>query len=210
MPDADFPIIPSKTAMLFFDTYNRALHPADKDAQAPLLPTIERMARINQASRAAGIRVFYAQADHRPDNKDFFSHIVDRLAGKPPEQGPYRTISPGVASGQWEVQVIDEIAPQPEDYVIKKHRWSSFHQTWLELALRNAGIDTIMLAGGAIQVGIASTAYSARDLGYHQVFLTDAITPVSGNMRDVFLNEVFPGFGRVRTVEQAIALFQKG
>ncbi len=210
---ADLPIIVEETAMLFFDCYNRALHPADKEAQARIDASgvIPRMARINQACRQAGIPIVYAQADHRPDNLEFDSHIVDRRPPNAPAdaEGPFHTISPSVFSGSQDVEIIPEIAPQPGDYIIKKHRWSAFHQTWLELAMRTRGINTIMLAGGAIHVGIYATAYSARDLGFNQVFLSDVMTPTSGPVWDVSMKEIFPGFGRVRTVEQAIALFQK-
>ncbi len=213
---ADMPIIVAKTAMLFFDTYNRALHPKDPDAQVRIDASgvIPKMARINQACREAGIPVFYAQADHRPDNLEFNSHIVDRRPANVLEPssdgGPYRTVSPQVFSGSPEVEIIPEIAPQPGDYVIKKHRWSAFFQTWLELALRSRGIDTIMLAGGGIGAGINATAYAARDLGFNLIFLSDVITPSSGALRDVTMRDLYPNFGRVRTVEEAIALFKKG
>lgn len=211
---ADWPIYTDKTAMLFFDCYNRALHPADKEAQARIDATgvIPRMAKINEACRAVGIPIVYAQADHRPDNREFNAHVVDTQPGNVPNNGggtPYLTLSPQVFSGQKEVEIIPEIAPHPEDYVIKKHRWSAFFQTWLELALRTRGIDTIMLAGGGINAGINATAYAARDLGFSQIFLSDVITPSSGASREAHMADVYPGFGRVRTVDQAIALFQK-
>jgi len=213
MPDADanFPIIPEKTAMLFFDTYNAALHPADpaRAARAAEWGVIPKLQQINQACRAAGIPIFYAQADHRPDLKDFVSHVVDLLGDQPREKGPHRTIKPGVFAGQKEVEIIPEIAPQPGDYVIKKIRWSSFHQTRLEATLKTLGVDTIMIAGGAIEVGVASTAYSARDWGYSQVFLRDACTARDREGLNFFMDKVFPHFGRVRTVAEAIALIAK-
>lgn len=211
MPDGEFPIIPEKTAMLFFDTYNAALHPVDpaRVARAAEWGVIPKLQQINLACRAAGIAIFYAQADHRPDLKDFVSHVVDVLGDGPREEGPYRTIKPGVFAGQKEVEIIPEIAPQPGDYVIKKIRWSAFHQTRLEVHLRTLGVDTILLAGGAIEVGVASTAYSARDWGYSQVFLRDACTARDRGGLDFFMDKVFPHFGRVRTVEEAIALIKK-
>ena len=210
MPDADFPIIPEKTAMLFFDTYNAALHPADpvRAARAAEWGVIPNLQRINQACRTAGIPIFYAQADHRPDLKDFVSHVVDVLGEQPREKGPYRTVRPGVFMGSQEIEIIPEIAPQPGDYVIKKIRWSAFHQTRLEVHLRTLGVTTILLAGGAIEVGVASTAYSARDYGYSLVFLSDACTARDREGWRFFMEKVFPHFGRVRTVEEAIALIK--
>src|ERR1051325_6033704 len=55
MPDKA--LDPKKTAMLFFDTYNAALHPKDpaRAARAAQWCVIPKLQRINQAGRAAGI-----------------------------------------------------------------------------------------------------------------------------------------------------------
>ena len=76
---ADFPIVPSKTAMLFFDCLNIYLHPEDPERQAAINESgiITTLQKINTACRAAGISVFYAQADHRPDHRDFAPHVAD-------------------------------------------------------------------------------------------------------------------------------------
>ena len=205
-----FPIVPAKTAMLFFDTLNVYLHPKDAQARTAVEASgvITRMQRINRACREAGIAIFYAQADHRPDGRDFAPHIVDKgyQAGA---DGPFQTKAPAAAAGTWEAEIIPELAPRPEDYVIKKHRWSSFYQTHLELSLRTAGIDTIMLAGGATEVGVASTAYSARDRDFNLIVLRDACRSARPGVDDFFAEQVFPIFARVMAVDEAIDLIQR-
>jgi nicotinamidase-related amidase len=204
----EFPIIASQTAMLFFDTLNTYLHP-DDSKQRGLTDgpgVIARMARMNEACRKAGIAVFYGQADHRPDGRDFAPQIVDvGYPGRAPGPGPYRTGGQAVRGGSHDAEIIPELTPQPQDYVVKKHRWSTFFQTHLELSLRTAGIDTIMLSGGAIEVGIASTAYAARDLDYNLIILRDICTSPFPRVEQVFMEDVFPIFARVMTVDQAIA-----
>jgi ureidoacrylate peracid hydrolase len=206
----EFPIIPAKTALLYFDTYNKALHPADPAAAAAVEASgiIPAMVKIYDAARAAGIAVFYAQADHRSDAKDFAPLIVDVGHDGSTGSGPRRTEGNGVHAGEWEVQVADEIAPQPGDYIIKKHRWSSFYQTHLELSLRTAGIDTILLCGGATEVGVASTAYAARDRDFNQVILKDACRSSKPGVDEFFTTKVFPIFARVMTVDETIAAIQ--
>ncbi|MEA2639953.1 MAG: hypothetical protein QOF51_1347 [Chloroflexota bacterium] len=206
---AEFPIEPSKTAMLFFDTLNVYLHPASAETRAVIEKSgiIQRMVRMNDACRTAGIAVFYGQADHRPDGKDFASLVVDRGHGGKPGDPPTRTVRPAAVAGSNEVEIIAELAPQPGDYVVKKHRWSTFYQTHLELSLRSAGIDTIMIAGGSTEVGVASTAYSARDHDFNLVILRDACRSGVDEINDFFMDRVFPIFARVMTVDEAIAAF---
>jgi ureidoacrylate peracid hydrolase len=205
---AEFPIVPSKTAMLYFDTLNAYLHPADPARQAAIKESgvIDRMVKMNQACREAGIAIFYGQADHRLDGKDFAPLIVARGHQGKPGDPPFKTQSPGVVlGGPQGMEVIPELEPQPEDYVIKKHRWSTFFQTHLEVSLRTAGIDTIMIAGGSTEVGVASTAYSARDRDFNLILLRDVCTSGQEGVVDFFMDKVFPIFARVMTVDEAIA-----
>jgi nicotinamidase-related amidase len=198
--------------MLFFDTLNAYLHPDDPARQAAIKESgvIDRMAKINQACRNAGIAIFYGQADHRLDAKDFSPLIVDRGHDGKPGDPPKKTASPGVIlHGPKSMEVIPELAPQPGDYVIKKHRWSTFYQTHLELSLRTAGIDTVMIAGGSTEVGVASTAYSARDRDLNLILLRDVCTSGQAGVVDFYMDKVFPIFARVMTVDQAISQFDK-
>jgi nicotinamidase-related amidase len=208
---SEFPIVPSKTAMLFFDTLNVYYHPDGPDAplSGEAAQVVPQLVRLNTACRRAGIAIFYGQADHRADRRDFASTIVDLGYDGRPGEAPRRSTPPKVASGSVDAEVIAEIAPRPEDYVIKKHRWSTFFQTHLELSLRTAGIDTVMLAGGATEVGVASTAYSARDRDFNLILLRDVCTSSSQDVVDFFMDRVFPIFGRVMTVDQAIAQFDR-
>lgn len=203
----DFPIVPSKTATLFFDTLNVYLHPEDSARQAAIDAEgiIPRLVKMNEACRAAGVPIFYGQADHRPDGRDFAPQIValghDGKVGDPPRV----TTRPAAAAGTAGVEVIPELAPRPGDYVIKKHRWSTFYQTHLELSLRTAGIDTIMIAGGATEVGVASTAYSARDRDFNLILLSDGCRSGKPGINEFFMEKVFPIFARVMTIAEAIA-----
>src|SRR5437588_8012609 len=101
---ADFPIVPSKTAMLFFDTLNVYLHPKDPEARAAVEASgiIPAQVKIYQACRDAGVAIFYGQADHRPDAKDFAPQIVDAGYAGDPQGGPRLTSLPAAQSGSEE------------------------------------------------------------------------------------------------------------
>jgi len=196
----EFPIIPEKTCLLFFDTLNGGWHPADSAAAAAVAATgiIPRFQKIEQACRAAGIPVFYTQPEHRQDGKDWGLTVV----GDPPRVTYFAGAN---YKGSHNAMIIDEIQPRPGDYIITKHRWSSFHQTHLELSLRSRGIDTIILAGGSTNVGIASTAYAARDRDFSLIILRDACKARDPEVNDFLMNEVFPRVSRVLTVDETIA-----
>jgi nicotinamidase-related amidase len=64
------------------------------------------------------------------------------------------------------------------------------------------------MAGGGTDVGVASTAYAARDRDFNVVILRDACRAARKEIDDYFMEHVFPRLGRVRTVDETIALLQ--
>jgi nicotinamidase-related amidase len=200
---------PRRTALLLFDMLNG--HVKTAGAAARWRPVIDAAATLLAAARSRRMMIAYACAAHRADNATSAHTRRDtdnRLRPLDPQAPP--GTRPVVAAGTWEAQVIDELAPAPEDYVVPKYRWSAFHQTYLELALRTRGIDTLVVAGGSTDVGVASTAYAARDLDYNLVIASDACTSPERDNHDQLMKRVFPRMARVRTAAQVIAMLAAG
>src|SRR5258706_514843 len=198
---------PARTALLFFDMLNGHVKKNDAATKSRYSPVIAAAVRLLDAARRSGIVVMYAAAHHRADNATTAHLVTDtdnRLrpipAGRPSESKPV------VAAGTWEAQVIDELKPQPLDYMIPKFRWSAFHQTYLDLALRSRNIDTLVISGGSTDVGVASTAYAARDLDYHLVVVSDACTSPEADNHAQFMRRVFPRIARVRTADEVVRM----
>jgi ureidoacrylate peracid hydrolase len=198
---------PARTALLFFDMLNGHVKKNDPATKARYAPVIAAAVRLLEAARRAGVVVMYATAHHRPDNATSAHLVTDtdnRLRPIPADAS--RESRPVVAAGTWEAQVIDELKPQPQDYMIPKFRWSAFHQTYLDLALRSRHVDTLVISGGSTDVGVASTAYAARDLDYNLVVVSDACTSPEGDNHAQFMRHIFPRMARVRTAEQVVRM----
>lgn len=204
-------LIPQRSALLFFDMLNGHVKKDNPATKARYEPVIAAASKVLQGARAHRMMVAYAAANHRADNATSAHTIRDtdgRLNPIPVDQPPEQI--PIVAGGTWEAAVIDELAPTAQDYVIPKYRWSAFFQTYLELALRTRNIDTIIIAGGSTDVGVASTAYTARDMDFNLVFVSDASSSPEHDNHDQFMRRIFPRMGRVRTAQQVIAMLEAG
>jgi nicotinamidase-related amidase len=59
------------------------------------------------------------------------------------------------------------------------HRVSGFHGTDLDVVLRGAGIDTVIVAGVATNMAVESTARASADLGYRTLVVSDACSTTS-------------------------------
>ena len=120
----------------------------------------------------------------------------------------------GMRMGTKGMQIVDDLAPEPDDIVIRKRRFSAFYQTDLEIILRNIRgvwkpVDTIIICGTVTNICCESTARDAFFRDYKVVFGTDicsANTPESHNATLVNM-EIF---GRNMCCEAIIQALENG
>lgn len=200
-----------QTAILFFDILNAYYHLATQEVKARMKPMVDNAIRLMKAGREAGIPIFFAKGNHRPDNATSTLILTDTdNALKPWPNGVVTKGKMPVVAGDPTSEVIPELEPRPDDYFIPKYRWSAFHQTFLDLALRSRGIDTVIISGGSTDVGVASTVFAGRDLDYNIVVVRDACaTARHQQAHEVLMDLVFPRMSRVRTTDQVLQMIQQ-
>ncbi len=127
-----------------------------------LLPTLKRL--LDHA-RSSGMRVIYTAHVHRRDGSDMgrFGEIWSPIA-----QGT------ALVDGEAGVDVIDEVAPQEDEPIIKKHRYSAFFGTDLDMILRTANIENVIITGVTTENCCHATARDAMFHGYRVAFISDA------------------------------------
>ena len=200
-----------KTALLFFDILNGYVPVTEPGKQQTQKPWIQNAVRLSQAGRAAQLPIFFAKGNHRPDNATTALLLTDTNNSLTPwPNGEVTKPKMHVVAGDKSSDVLAELNPTPDDYYIVKYRWSAFHQTYLDLALRSRGIDTLIISGGSTDVGVASTLYSGRDMDYNMIVVRDACgTSHDQRAHDMLVELVFPRMSRVRTTDQVIEMIKK-
>jgi len=111
-------------------------------------------------------------------------------------------------------QIIDELAPEPEDMVIKKRRFSAFYQTDLEIILRCIRgavnqVDTVIICGTVTNVCCESTARDAFFRDYKVVFGTDVCSAHTVESHNATLVNM-EIFGRSMDCESIISALENG
>ena len=201
-----------RTALLFFDILNGYVPEPETGKPRILKSWIQNAMRLGKAGRAAGLPVFFAKGNHRPDNATTALILTDTNNSlRPWPNGEVVKTKMHVIAGDKSSDVLADLEPKADDYYIVKYRWSAFFQTYLDLALRARGIDTIIITGGSTDVGVTSTLYSGRDLDYNMIVASDACgTSHDQRAHDMLMELVFPRMSRVRTTMQVIEMIEKG
>lgn len=158
---------PDRCAVLIYDM-QKGIVPQIKAG-----PEIVRScSRLLEAARAGGYRIFYTRHFFLPNMVAGVGQLRRAMAWqrkKRPEEtkpfflqgSPLWEIDPGLAAREGEI-VIDKIT------------MSAFEGTFLNLAMRDARLDSFIIGGIALEVGIGPTVRHALDLNFCPVVVSDA------------------------------------
>ena len=202
------PLTANHTALVLFDALHGYLHPKEEAKRRFLAEhnILANMQRLLAGARKAGLVTFYPMGAHAPDGSDWVERLTDTDMNLNPIGD--KTIKLAIAKDTEDFEVAAELKPAPGDVLIPKHRWSAFLHTDLEFHLRVRNLDTVVIAGGSTDVGVAATVFAARDLDLGIVVVRDACYAMRGPNNDFLMDRIFPRMSRVMTVDQATALMQ--
>jgi biuret amidohydrolase len=158
-------INPIKTAMIVVDMQNDFVAPGAPMETPAARRVVPKIAEALNFCRDVGIKVIYTAHVHRRDGCDM--GLFDDL--HPPIANRHALVdgTPGV-------EIYPELSPQLGEHVIKKHRYSGFFGTDLDIILREWGIDTVIISGTTTENCCHATARDAMFRNYRVVFLADA------------------------------------
>lgn len=135
------------------------------------LSIVENTQKLSAAMRERGWPVVYVRVVRRQDNSDDVHSRTHRRA---------RTLPPGVthcAIGTWGAEMVDELRPEGDDYVVEKKGGSGFGYTPLHRILRNLNAQRLIMTGGAVTGCVWATALDGVALGYDITVIADATYP---------------------------------
>jgi ureidoacrylate peracid hydrolase len=79
-----------------------------------------------------------------------------------------------ITEGTWDYELVEELAPRPDELVVKKSRYSGFAGTNLDQVLRARRIRNLVFAGVATNACVESTLREAYHHEYFVLLLEDA------------------------------------
>src|SRR5882672_5012957 len=158
-------IDPNKTAMIVVDMQNDFVASGAAMETPAAREIVPKLAEALRICRDAGIKIIYTAHVHRRDGCDM--GLFDDL------HPPIATRN-ALVDGTPGVDIYPELAPAVGEHVIKKHRYSGFFGTDLDIILREWGVDTVIVSGTTTENCCHATARDAMFRNYRVVFLSDA------------------------------------
>ena len=128
--------------------------------------------KVLTAARNAHVRVFFSR--HLSLPRELMGMFQFRMAMAWQRVDSPDQVNPWFLRDAPGFQIVPELSPRPNEGVFDKITMSAFEGTWLDLALRDCGINAFMIVGIATEIGIEPTARHGADLGYIPVIVTDA------------------------------------
>lgn len=185
---------PSHTALLVIDVQHDLCGPACQAMVPQLKALIEK-------ARSAGVYIVYVQNSVHPDGLTISPSEIARrrLLGLKVE------ITVDGTSGQ---DFVAEIAPEPGDPVVRKHRMNSFIGTDLDMLLRCRGIKTVLITGVSTHGCVINTSYAAVNNDYYVVVAEDCVASRVSDAHDVALSVMRTSVHYVVESRRLIAIWQ--
>ncbi|HMJ97589.1 MAG TPA: isochorismatase family cysteine hydrolase [Thermoleophilaceae bacterium] len=138
----------------------------DPDGGIPVMPGYEHCLSnsiaLVEAARAARIPVIFTQDRHSRTLVDFGRELDGVESIHCVEDHP-------------STELVDQLRPQPDEYLVTKRRYSAFFGTDLDVLLRGLGAETLILCGGLTDVCIHYTFVDAHQRDYHLRVATDGV-----------------------------------
>lgn len=156
---------PRRTALIVVDMQHDFIAPGaplETPMGRAILPSLDKALAH---ARATGMRVVFTEHVHRSGGADM---------------GLFGEIWPPIGKGAAlvdetsGVEVIPELAPRDGELVVKKHRYSAFFGTDLDLVLRGGDVENVVITGVTTENCCHATARDAMFRDYRVAFLSDA------------------------------------
>jgi ureidoacrylate peracid hydrolase len=146
---------------------------------APIQRAVPPTVRVVGAVRRLGVPIVYLKMAHRPDLSDTGGENSPHwLRHKLFDVGREVTAPDGTPSrilidGTWNTEIVPELAPLPDDVIVRKHRYSGFYNTELDDRLRSMDAGYLVVTGCTTSVCVESTIRDAMFRDYTCLLLED-------------------------------------
>jgi nicotinamidase-related amidase len=149
---------------------------------ADVQAVIDSIGTALEAARGAGMRVAFTRHVSLPRKWMGMTQLRTAMAWQ--KRGDPDSVDSWFLRDAAATEIVPELAPRADEAVFDKVTMSAFDSSALGLALHDAGVRAIAIAGIAMEIGIEPTVRQATDHGFAAVVIEDACGFGSREARD--------------------------
>ena len=158
---------PSRTAVIIYDMQAGIISQIEEGGAV-----LKKCVNVVAAAREGGYRIFFMRHMSLPLRASGVGQLRRAMIWQRTED-PAKLVAPFLpGSGAW--QIARELNPGADEVVIDKITMSAFTGTFLDIALRDARMESFIIAGIALEIGIEPTVRHGADLNYIPIVVRDA------------------------------------
>ena len=156
-----------RTALLVYDMQVGIIRQMKNGAEI-----VAQVKRVLDAARSAGLRVFFMRHMSLPKEVAGIFQLRQAMAWQ--KVKTVAEVKPWFLRDSPGFQLVPELEPLSSEVIFDKITMSAFEGTPLDIALRDCGINSFIIAGVATEIGIEPTIRHGSDLAYIPIVVTDA------------------------------------
>ena len=160
---------PERMALLVYDMQVGIMNQLPKEKTNRIT---QQVLQVLEAAREGGFRVFFAR--HLSLPKEAAGVFQLRQAMMWQQINKVSEVNSWFLRDSDSFQLIPELSPRSSEVIFDKITMSAFEGTFLDIALRDCGINSFAIVGIATEIGIEPTIRHGSDRGYIPVLVTDA------------------------------------
>jgi nicotinamidase-related amidase len=202
-PDVDYAaagfgqgLAPGRAPALLLIDFARAYFAPGSPLYAGVEPARDAAAQLLAAARGLDVPVFHTRVEYEPGgaNGGVFYRKIAAL----------KAFDRGSPLGDFE----PPLAPQPNETVITKQYPSAFFGTDLDVRLKLAGVDTLVIAGLSTSGCVRASAVDAICLGYVPLLVREAVGDRLARVHEANLFDLAAKTAEIVGLAEAIAYFE--
>jgi ureidoacrylate peracid hydrolase len=163
---------------------------------------VPNVARVIATCREVKIPIFYTEQVREASGIDLYTRLHRII---PSRRAEFLKI-PACVRGTWDAEIINELQPAEGDHIVLKRRDSSFQDTELDLWLRSAYVDTLIITGVDTGICVDNTLMDGFNLGYDIILVEDATASSWKEIAKATIMKVRGSYGWVLTTDKLVEM----
>lgn len=189
---------PGRTALLVVDMQRGFCDPGEAMEVPRARAIIPRIRRLLDLFRARRLPVAFSEFVYAPSVPLLVGELHPEHRPTPAgERTGFGRPSSACLEGHPSAATVTELAPAPDELVVRKRHYDAFDGTPLDAALRSRGVSSLIVTGTMTDICVLATVIGAFNREYRVTVVEDAVATLWPEIQRAALDIVGRAYGLV-------------